>query len=153
MALIRGHAELVARERDLLWELGYLYPAGKAYTDRRRCCVEMAMSTLYKEPEHRVYDFMLRPRAAVLRTCRREGASRWDDKGMTSHLRAGGVDIGFNLACCWLGRWLTESNLEFEQGTHGMKRWRCVPAYPAGNAFVERQRCRQEICQSLIIAQ
>ena len=37
VALVRSHAELVARERELLWELGYLYPATKQFKERMRC--------------------------------------------------------------------------------------------------------------------
>ena len=39
VALNRGHAALVAAERELLWELGFMYPAGKEWMSRKRCCV------------------------------------------------------------------------------------------------------------------
>ena len=40
VALVRGHAELVARERELLWEGAYMWPDGRQYILRRRCALE-----------------------------------------------------------------------------------------------------------------
>ena len=40
IALVRDHAELVARERELLWEGTYMYPKGEEYMRRRRCAQE-----------------------------------------------------------------------------------------------------------------
>ena len=37
VALNRKHAALVARERELLWDLGYMYPPGKEWMTRKRC--------------------------------------------------------------------------------------------------------------------
>ena len=37
VALVRDHAKLVARERELLWEGTFMYPTGKEYIKRRRC--------------------------------------------------------------------------------------------------------------------
>ncbi len=39
VALNRQHAALVAAERELLWELGFMYPAGKEWMSRKRCGV------------------------------------------------------------------------------------------------------------------
>ncbi len=37
VALVRDHAELVARERELLWEGVFMYPYGGENMQRRRC--------------------------------------------------------------------------------------------------------------------
>ena len=45
VSLIRSHAALVAGERELLWELGFLYPAGQGFIQRRRCVQHLRSSS------------------------------------------------------------------------------------------------------------
>ena len=53
VALNREHAALVARERELLWELGFMYPAGKEWMSRKRYATRpraVHPRTLYAKP-------------------------------------------------------------------------------------------------------